>query len=899
MRCLDDQQVLDYVGRRDAAADVAEIQKHLDGCADCLSLVTAMNATQSGGAPVTTRPLPAVDDAHYALGDTIAVGGMGRIIAATDRRLDRPIAIKELLVDSGELRTRFEREARITARLQHPSIVNLLEAGTWPSGEPFFAMKRVVGESLAKRLRRTGSLDERLGLLANMIALADALAYAHDQRIVHRDLKPDNVLLGDYGETVVIDWGLAKQLGVDDDAPLAIARPATPTDTVAGTVLGTPSYMPPEQALGKSVDETADVYALGAILYEVLSGRPPYRGTSVEDVLAAVMKGPPPPLRDGVPRDLVTIVEKAMAREPEHRYPTAKPLAEEIRRFQTGQLVASHDYTIRQRLGRWVRKHRGAVGVGAAALVLLATGAVIGVRGILDERARADEQRDVAVAARTEAEARRRDSDELMDFMLGDLHPRLAEIGKLKLLGTVAEKARDYYAHRPPPTDNEDRRRLIEARLNLGSVLTTQGDTVGGSAALHAAVELAEQLVTSDPAKPKYQLSLLRSRLRLAQLLATQGDTAGARDLFTAVIDGATRLLAIDPANIDAMYAAQDGNLRLGDIVRQQGDVKGALVYEQKSLALARALVAMEPTTKAQRSLSLSLRVLAAAYSQLDDQAAAAPYIVEAASVSEALLAQDPTNAALGQDVLRTREKVAEVLVAKGDLDGALVAVMALRKSAVSRAEQDPADATRVYDLGMGLRRVALTRMARKEYVAAIAELRLARKTLEEITAKDTANKLWQSGLSYVVSDLGRALEANKQLADALVEYTTARDLRAQLVAHDPQDGSIKNDLAFSQEMLANTLRDLGKYALAVTEFEKALALDRELAAAHPDDLDRQVELYAMYAHVGEAQALAKQRAAALARYQTSLRGFTELAAKKPGSYGEELATIRAAMAKL
>ena len=158
------------------------------------------------------QDLRVVDPKHYVVGREIARGGMGRIMFARDRRLGRSVAIKELLLESGELRARFEREARITAKLQHPAIVNLLEAGTWPNGEPFYVMKLVTGESLEKVIAERPTLDTRLALLPNVIAAVDALAYAHNMRVIHRDLKPANVLVGEFGETVVIDWGMAKDL---------------------------------------------------------------------------------------------------------------------------------------------------------------------------------------------------------------------------------------------------------------------------------------------------------------------------------------------------------------------------------------------------------------------------------------------------------------------------------------------------------------------------------------------------------------------------------------------------------------------------------------------------------------------------------------------------------------
>jgi WD40 repeat protein len=353
----------------------------------------APGQTETSDAHLTSRSsdvrLPPVDPERYHLHRERARGGLGRILEVRDLRLGRTVALKEMLRNSEAAYARFVREAMITARLEHPGIVPVHDLGRWPSGQPFYAMKLVSGRTLHDVIAATPAFDDRVALLPNVIAVADAIAYAHSQGVIHRDLKPANVVLGAFGETVVIDWGLAKDLRGAPEAPADELDPpaAGPSLTAAGAVLGTPCYMPPEQASGRPVDERADVYALGALLHEVLSGEPPYHGAA--DPRLAVLAGPPTPAEvrtPAIPRDLQAIAHKAMARRPEDRYPSARELADDLRRFQTGRLVSAHAYSRRTLVARWLRRWRALVAVTAAALAVLAVVGAISVERVVSER---------------------------------------------------------------------------------------------------------------------------------------------------------------------------------------------------------------------------------------------------------------------------------------------------------------------------------------------------------------------------------------------------------------------------------------------------------------------------------------------------------------------------------
>lgn len=394
------------------------------------------NAEEAAGAP-RSKLISLVESTtseRYVVGEAIAQGGIGRIHRASDTRLARHVAIKELLDPNPEQEARFLREALVTARLQHPSIVPVYDIGRLPNGEIFYAMKLVSGRSLGEVVDEAGSFDKRLAILPHVIAVAEAIAYAHSQHIVHRDLKPANVLIGPFGETVVIDWGIAKDLKeveITQSAKavdLDVAPDSATSLTMAGSVLGTPGYMPPEQAAGDPVDERADVYALGAILYFVLAGVAPYEGNSGLDVITKVLTQPPLPLSSHerrIPADLLAIVTKAMARNPAERYPTAQEFASDLRLFQTGQIVGAYNYSRPERVWRFVQRHRAVVATMTAGMIVTGIIAATSLSRIFEarrmaeiERDRAQEQRIRAQQEQAEAEAARKKATQQTDELI-------------------------------------------------------------------------------------------------------------------------------------------------------------------------------------------------------------------------------------------------------------------------------------------------------------------------------------------------------------------------------------------------------------------------------------------------------------------------------------------------
>jgi serine/threonine-protein kinase len=300
--------------------------------------------------PDADRPLDVVGD--YELEGEIARGGMGVVYKARQRSLKRPVALKMILAGqmaSPEQRQRFRREAELAANLDHPNIVPIFEVCEY-QGCPYFSMKLVEGESLDQEIKAsklTGQGRDPEAAARLVATIARAVHYAHDRGFLHCDLKPSNILLDRAGRPHVTDFGLARR--ASDDS----------SQTVSGTILGTPSYMAPEQAAGrrKSLSAATDVYGLGAILYELLTGRPPFRADTVlETVVAVLERDPAPPgeLDRQIPRELETICLKCLEKAPQNRYPSAAALADELERYLQGEVIDAT--SLWPRLRRWNRR---------------------------------------------------------------------------------------------------------------------------------------------------------------------------------------------------------------------------------------------------------------------------------------------------------------------------------------------------------------------------------------------------------------------------------------------------------------------------------------------------------------------------------------------------------------
>ena len=340
----------------------------------------AAAAGKQGGiaAPATLMP-----GERFDVLQVHAQGGLGVVFLARDHEIDRTVALKQIKsqwADDEDSRARFLLEARITGRLEHPGIVPIYAFGADATGRPYYAMRLIRGESLLEVLDRfhasevASRLNERMPelrkLLQRFVDVCNAVDYAHSKGVIHRDLKPSNIMVGKYGETLVVDWGLAKVIGSDEDVALTTRMVRQPeseggaTSTRVGAMIGTPAYMSPEQAAGRNdeLGPPTDIYSLGATLYHLLTGELPHADDDDVGVMIARAEHgriiPPHVPAPWLPKPLASICVKALALAPEGRYVSARALSDDIERWLADEPVRAHRESLSERVYRWTRTHR-------------------------------------------------------------------------------------------------------------------------------------------------------------------------------------------------------------------------------------------------------------------------------------------------------------------------------------------------------------------------------------------------------------------------------------------------------------------------------------------------------------------------------------------------------------
>ncbi len=724
-------------------------------------------------------------------------GGMGEVYVAYDETLDRRVALKSIAAGrrlQPSAQARFRREARALSRLDHPNICRIYDYVEMES-QDFLVLELVSGRRLDEAIRAGIGSDEALRIASQIAA---ALVAAHAEGIVHRDLKPGNVMLSDAGEIKVLDFGLAWTAGErpapqpprppssavaetelpPTEAGFVVAVPAqgegaaqkaaeaaslpaawapTPASfeddgvhTQHGMILGTPAYMSPEQARGEPATTASDMYSLGLVLQYLFTARPPQpEGLDSTELLRRALRAESLP-STGLAKDLAALVAQLKAAAP-----AARPTAIEV----GTRLAWIRDAPKR----RWRRR-------AAAAALLLAV--LVGVKYTVDLRA----ERSLAVAAQLEAERRRGQAEDLIQFMLGDLRERLESVGRLDALDGVAAKALDYFASVETGQLNDaDLFRRSRALTQIGEVRIAQGDLAAARQQLSAAHASASDLVARQPRNGDWLMGLGAIEFWLGNVDWLQGDLAAAEERFRAYLAVADRLVAIDGAKPEWRMEQAYAHSNLGTVQNARGNVDAALEQFRLTVDVERALVAADPAEpRWQKELANGLSWLG------------------------------------------------EVLYGRGELEESRTFYEEARAAFQRLVEFAPADTGNRFLLGLQRRKLGTTLESLGRSEAAIEEYIQSLAIHRQLAELDPANADWRREVALGHMRLGAILR-NTDAAKAMPHLRQADDILDALFQSDTTNSERRLDFACARMELARGLLAAGETAGAVAEAQGAL----------------------------------------------------------------------------
>ena len=802
-----------------------------------------------------------------------ARGGLGAVFVALDSELHREVALKQILdghADDPTSRARFLLEAEITGGLEHPGIVPVYGLGTYGGGRPYYAMRFIRGDSLKEAVERfhrdegprrdagRRSLALRK-LLRRFLDVCNAIDYAHSRGVLHRDIKPGNVIVGKHGETLVVDWGLAKAVGMADFDPTAGERPLTPSsasgsaETLPGSAMGTPAYMSPEQARGDldALGPHSDVYSLGATLYCLLTGKAPFEGDAGE-VLRRVQTGDfPPPRRldPTVDRALEAVCLKAMATDPRRRYDSCRALADGIERWAADEPVAAWREPRARTLVRWLTRHRtGVTAAGAALLVALA-----GLAAVLGVEARANGRLTAKNAQLDAALVREADRFNLAMDAIKLFHGEVSEDLLLKekkfeaLRRKLLRGAADFYGKlegllegQPDP---KSRAALAKSYVELADVTTQIGKGNEALALQLKALAVRRELASRPGADAGATLDLVRSLYTAGRAHLSLGDAADT----LALIGEATTLAEGLEAKGQASDAARK---RLAECLNytaillneQRPGIRNpakAMEYNKRSLAIAEELATANPNEN--ESSELLSAVVTHRGILLHDRrkwAEAVEAQRRAAAIAKRLADDNPSSAKYRDLLGRAYWNLVGKLSSSGRQAEALATAELAVASWQRVADDNPAVATFQNNLAFGFNGLGYHLAAKGEFARALEAHERARSIMKALADADPSVVGYQRNLARSLSESAWIRQQMGRYAEALPEYRQELATRRRMEAADPTNNGYRDDIANCETNIASALLALGDPAGGGAACDRAIAIRRRLIEADPTNTD-------------------------------------------------------------
>ncbi len=850
-----------------------------------------------------------------------AEGGLGVVSVAIDDELDREVAYKEIKpkhADHRKSQARFVMEAEITGKLEHPGIVPIYGLGHDPLGRPYYAMRFIQGDSLAEAINRFHDPDgpfrdpglrtlQLRELLGRFLDVCDALSYAHSRGVLHRDLKPGNIMLGPFGETLVVDWGLALPL---DEIPQGVESTLGPlktskTDSSSlpgeqGEVVGTPQYMPPEQAEG-AIDQLgprSDVYGLGAILYDLLTGHHPIQGETKSDILAAVRQGRIRPLRHvrpEVPLALEAICLKALSLRPDDRYAHSRALATDIKSWLADEPVSAYREPAIDRARRWARRRRvlvtgvaaslivGLVGLGAVAIVQArASRDLMDANLVLDQqRLRAEDREQQAIDAvkkfrdavfneplvmnTKDLEAlRRRLLKEPLAFFNAlrqrlqvDYETRPESLARLAdaalALGTltnaigdtsdailVYEEARKCYYSlvAQNPTVTAYRSALASSHNELGLLLSNMGKPDAALKAYEQAREIREALVAQHPTASEYQNDLAGSHNNIGNLLSNTGKPDAARKAYEQAQGIREALVAQHPTASEYQIALARSYNNMGLLLYRTGKPDAALEAYERSREIRKTLAAQHPDTSAYQSALASIHNnIGVLLSETGKSNSAIKEHEQAQEIRKTLVAQHPTVNEYLSDLAGSHLNIGNTLSDTGKPDAALKAYEQAREIQKTLVAQNPTSAPYKSTLAGSHINIGNLLLALGKTDDALKAFEQGREIQKTLVAQNPTSTAYQSGLAGGHNNIGGLLSATGKPHDALKAYEQAREIQRILVAQNPSVSAYQSELAGSYYNIGNILSATGKPD-ARKAFEQAREIQMRLVSELPENTE-------------------------------------------------------------
>jgi serine/threonine protein kinase/tetratricopeptide (TPR) repeat protein len=746
-------------------------------------LLALLDASHEGDGFLEERPeLPAEEEEGLAAGARlgpweimreIGHGGMGTVYEARRAEGDflRRTAVKVVRpeIATAFFLRRFRTERRILAGLDHPNIARLLDAGATPDGLPYVVLEFVEGEPLLTHCASRGlGLIDRLHLFRQICA---AVEHAHRNLVVHRDLKPGNILVTAEGIPKLLDFGIAK-----------LMEPETgpgPEGTATLLHLMTPDYASPEQVGNGRITTATDVYSLGVVLYELLTGQRPYRfETSDSREIARIISEQDPtkpsvrvtqaeqessgprdePYSAGAsaglrsaglaPRrayralrgDLDNIVMMAMRKEPERRYASVRQLSNDILRHLEGRPVVARRDTVGYRSGKFIRRHRAAV--AAAALVVAALGA--GFVVTVHEKRLADVQR-------VRAERRFNDVRKLAGSFLFEFHDAIRDLpGSTPARALVVKRGLEYLDSlvRESGGDPGLRRELAAAYQKVGDVQGDRssanlGDTKGALRSFRKALAMREALAAQAPGNAELAGELAVTLDSVGDILSETGDRAGAFDAIRRALKVREAIVAADPKGVASRRALATSYHKIAGGFAERGEFREALPVWRKEIELFEALWRENPTDKrAQRNVALSYKYTGSTLEALGDTAGALDLYRKAVSLDEARSAADPTNAQARIDLSYSYGALSVCLGGTGDYDGALTTyrkAFAIRRAL---ADADPKNVNAQMTVARAYLRIGEIFQMKADPVSALESYGKALAIEETLSKSDASNEV-------------------------------------------------------------------------------------------------------------------------------------------------------------